>query len=117
MQAFLKGVWMILVCFSLLGFLALVPYGKMHNAFQTEIDRYKAEPQRRVNATLKYIEAIESGEEQADNFWSLPPDKYYEPYLPKIKEPVQIVKEEPYKYPRYVRDKNNPKKLYKYRRR
>ncbi len=119
MYDILKSLWLLFAAFSLLGLLSLVPVGKYQSLYLNELNRYKTEPQRRIDATFKYIEAIENGEEDiSSGFSAEPPAKYYEVHKPKynVKE-FQEAKENRdklYQRPLYVRDKHNPKILYPY---
>ena len=91
-----------------------------------EINRIKSEPQRRVDATYRYVEAINNGtEDLSQGLNMIPPRKYYidneddEYYtpLPYGKQATQQVQKLPQNgpKPRYRRDKNNPKILYPYK--
>lgn len=119
MYDLLKSLWVLLAAFSILGLLSLIPVDKYQVHYLNELDRYKSEPQRRIDATFKYMDAIENGEEDISNgFLTEPPQKYYEPYKPKYslneREPVESSSENKYQRPLYVRDKHNPKIIYPY---
>lgn len=107
--------------FSVLSFIAQMPVDRSRMVFSSleELQRYKSEPQRRVDATFRYIEAIENGEELGEGgFLSVPPAKYYDEYVPKYKLSSLKTDEKtcnkPYQRPLYIRDKHNPKILYPY---
>lgn len=78
------------------------------------LKRIQSEPQRRVDAIYRYIEAIENGEDTSAYISSEPPRKYYAQEetgntLNKARP------EQRYKRPLYVRDKHNPRILHPYR--
>lgn len=115
MQDMIKGIWVVLFVFSILGVLSMLPVDKYQKAYLKEFHRIKSEPQRRVEATYRYIEAIESGEEASSELSPEPPAKYYTDVTQHHN--IQPPPPEPYKEPLYVRDKHNPNILHPYRRR
>lgn len=116
MQDFIKSIWILLVVFSILGLLSMIPLDKYHASYMKEFHRIKSEPQRRINATFRYIEAIENGEaDLTHGISSEPPAKYYDKIQPSTKSSQQLPETEKYKKPRYIRDKNNPRILYPYK--
>lgn len=117
MHDLLKGIWIVLWIFTLLGVLSLIPLDKYERIYVNELRRVKSEPQRRVDATYRYIEAVEEGNEDISNgIFSDPPAKYYDnyDYNNSAKYPLEKVKENKYSRPLYIRDKYNPKILYPY---
>ncbi|MDE6138476.1 MAG: hypothetical protein K2F57_03310 [Candidatus Gastranaerophilales bacterium] len=109
----LKYIWILLTVFTLMGLMSLIPFDKYQGMYLKEYHRIKSEPQRRVDATYRYIEAIENGfEDISGGILSEPPKKYYTE-LPAEKIPQTPV--EKYKKPLYVRDKHNPNIWYRYR--
>ncbi len=113
MHGALKYIWMTLVVFTLMGLISLIPFDKYQRAYLKEYHRIKSEPQRRVDATYRYIEAIESGLEDISNGISSEPPKKY--YLEAEFKNISEQKVEKYKKPVYVRDKHNPNIWYRYR--
>ena len=78
MQNALKYIWITLTIFTLMGLISLIPFDKYQSMYLKEYHRIKSEPQRRVDATYRYIEAIENGLEDISNgILSEPPKKYY----------------------------------------
>ena len=109
----LKYIWITLTIFTLMGLISLIPFDKYQSMYLKEYHRIKSEPQRRVDATYRYIEAIENGLEDISNgILSEPPKKYYTNNETK-KAPQPPVKK--YQKPLYVRDKHNPNIWYRYR--
>ena len=109
----LKYIWITLTIFTLMGLISLIPFDKYQSMYLKEYHRIKSEPQRRVDATYRYIEAIENGLEDISNgILSEPPKKYYTNIETK-KAPQPPVKK--YQKPLYVRDKHNPNIWYRYR--
>lgn len=112
MYSALKYIWIILTIFTLMGLISLIPLDKYQSEYLKEYHRIKSEPQRRVDATYRYIEAIENGlEDVSDGILSEPPQKYYTDFE------VKKVSEKPaqkYQKPLYVRDKHNPNIWYRY---
>ena len=109
----LKYIWITLTIFTLMGLISLIPFDKYQSMYLKEYHRIKSEPQRRVDATYRYIEAIENGLEYISNgILSEPPKKYYTNIETK-KAPQPPVKK--YQKPLYVRDKHNPNIWYRYR--
>lgn len=108
----LKYIWITLTIFTLMGLISLIPFDKYQSMYLKEYHRIKSEPQRRVDATYRYIEAIENGLEDISNgILSEPPKKYYTDIETK-KAPQLPVKK--YQKPLYVRDKHNPNIWYRY---
>lgn len=115
MHDFLKGIWLVLWIFTLLGVFSLVPLDKYEKDYVTELRKIKSEPQRRLDATYRYIEAVEDGKEDISNgILAEPPAKYYDNYYYQSTASKEVVKEKKYSRPLYVRDKNNPNILYPY---
>lgn len=108
----LKYIWIILTIFTLMGLISLIPFDKYQSMYLKEYHRIKSEPQRRVDATYRYIEAIENGfEDISSGILSEPPKKYYTDIETK-KAPQAPAKK--YQKPLYVRDKYNPNIWYRY---
>ena len=108
----LKYIWITLTIFTLMGLISLIPFDKYQSMYLKEYHRIKLEPQRRVDATYRYIEAIENGLEDISNgILSEPPKKYYTDIETK-KAPQPPIKK--YQKPLYVRDKHNPNIWYRY---
>ncbi len=118
MHDFLKGLWIVLWIFTLLGILSLVPVDRYGRDYMKELNRIKSEPQRRIDATYRYIEAVEDGlEDISGGISSEPPAKYYDnPYgRNNASRTKNVVKDNKYAHPLYIRDKNNPNILYPYK--
>lgn len=114
MHDLLKGIWLVLCIFTLLGVLSLIPMDKYEKKYMKELYRVKSEPQRRVDATYRYIEAVEDGvEDISGGILTYPPAKYYANYDDQNK-PSNRPKEINYSRPLYIRDKYNPNILYPY---
>ncbi len=128
MLDFFKSVWVLLFIVMLLGLLMSTPVEKTKQEYDKEISKIQTEPQRRVDATYRYVEAIENGSEDLSRGLKMvPPRKYYidnedeefynfinyhqakSSYVPYAQ--TNRVMEKKLK-PRYRRDKNNPKILY-----
>lgn len=67
MQNALKYIWITLTIFTLMGLISLIPFDKYQSMYLKEYHRIKSEPQRKVDATYRYIEAIENGLEDISN--------------------------------------------------
>ena len=110
----LKYVWICLSVFTVCALIAFLPFDRWQKAYLDEYHRLKYEPQRRIEATYKYLEDVEDGKISIDdgvNFeaylGSVTPKKTATAKLPR---PVK-----PYQKPLYVRDKHNPRILHPYR--
>ena len=126
MPEFFKSIWILLFVIMILGLLFSVPIEKTKHEYYKELGKFQSEPQRRVDATERFVEAINDGvEDLSKGLKMTPPRKYY----------VDSEDEEFYKFinghqdnhayythenngtksklkPRYRRDKNNPKILH-----
>lgn len=113
MHDFVKHIWIILIistAFSLIGYIMT---SQFQPNFMKELSKIQSVPQQRIDATYKYIEAIESGEiTPSDSFSSEPPKKYYKE---QSKTSYQPTTSDKYSKPLYVRDKKNPRILHKCR--
>ena len=109
----LKYIWITLTIFTLMGLISLIPFDKYQSMYLKEYHRIKSEPQRRVDATYRYIEAIENGLEDISNGILSEPQKKYYTNIETKKAPQPPVKK--YQKPLYVRDKHNPNIWYRYR--
>jgi hypothetical protein len=111
MDDLIKYIWFTMVAFTMFGLLTLVPVGRYQKAYLDELHRIKMEPQERVNATYKYVEAVESGvEDVSKGILGAPPKKYFEQSIATTQSKTQ--KSKKYSRPLYIRDKNNPRILY-----
>lgn len=120
MPSSIKYIWIALLFIMLLGLFINTPVEKSHEVYMKELDKIQSEPQRRLDATHRYIEAIENGEEDiANGIKKTPPRKYYidsedeEFPLAESKE-EKTTSQKKYSRPLYIRDKNNPKILHPY---
>lgn len=106
MRETLKWIWILFFVIFLMGMISLLPYDKYQSLYLQELYKIRSIPQQRVDATYRYIEAVENGYEEAPNgILTEPPRKYYKPI------PVDEPKYRPvhkYSKPLYLRDKHNP---------
>lgn len=111
MHDFVKHIWIILVistAFSLIGYIMT---SQFQPSFMRELNKIQSIPQQRIDATYRYIEAIESGEiTPSDTLSSEPPKKYYKEQTRASSQSSLSAK---YQKPLYVRDKRNPCILHK----
>jgi hypothetical protein len=115
MDRLIKSLWFLMFAFTVFGLLSLIPIDKMQKAYLTNLNRAKQEPQRRVDATYRYVEAVESGDEDiSKGISSQPPAKYYKDDV-NTYDKVNNANNRKFLYPLYIRDKHNPKILYKVR--
>ncbi|MBQ8459289.1 hypothetical protein IJ541_04210 [bacterium] len=111
MPDIIKQIWILLFVISLMGLLSMLPVEKYQKAYLNELNRIKTEPQRRIEATYRYIEAIEDGLEPTENgILYDPPEKFYE----QSNQISQKISPKKYQKPLYIRDKKNPKILHPY---
>lgn len=108
MNGFLHKIWVVLFAFMIFGLLAWVPVDKYQKAYMDEYHRFKAMPQKRIDASYKYVEYIENGgyPEVAKSFFDEPrmkPRKRFHRYNPRHRKPY------------FIRDKYNPNVLHPYR--
>ena len=99
-------------------------------AYQSEVHRLQLEPIRKIDATNRYIEAIENDQEDTSHgIKTTPPKKYYRdiPYqsvkrvgrlyiyedFPEHADSERKPAEKKYTKPLYRRDKDNPNILHK----
>ncbi len=113
MREILKLIWTFLFVIFILGMLSLIPYQKYQTMYFNELYRMRSIPQQRVDATYRYIEAVENGwEDLANGILTEPPRKYYS-------EPDKVHQspspEKKYSKPLYVRDKKNPYVWHRYK--
>ena len=94
----------------------MVPLDKYQANYLREYRKIKSVPQERIDATYRYIEAIENGEEDISNGILIePPKKYYKKSYEKIDKSSQPTADKKYQKPLYIRDRNNPSKIYPYK--
>lgn len=129
MEKFIKYAWIVIAVTGSFGMLVNLPYDIWEQAYMNEVHKIQLVPLRRIDATNRYIEAIESGQEDiSKGIKSAPPKKYYReiPYQ-NVKRvgrlyiyddyPEHDIQEAPeekkYAKPLYRRDKDNPYILHK----
>ena len=113
----LKKFFLVLIAFTILGLISMIPMGKYQKAYNKQRLRYRNAPQEHVEATERYVDAIMDGEEDVSKgIKARAPRKYYLPFFNKDKNEVEHAKIKVRKYdkPLYVRDKSNPKVLRPY---
>lgn len=104
---FISWIFFIIFAGIIIGMLTNLPVENHQRAYMDFVKQYKNAPQKRVDDTMKYVEAIENGEIGHHNTTST--DTNNSPAaLSNNKSNNKYAK------PLYVRDKNNPKKLHKY---
>ena len=132
MNDFVKYVWMILFLIGCFGIVTHMPYDMWRQAYMDELHKIQIVPIKRIDATTRYIEAIENGQEDISNgILPTPPKKYYRNISYKdvkrigrvyiydgsnFQEHAQPAPQQPvknYKKPMYRRDKDNPNVLYR----
>lgn len=114
----LKKFFIVLIAFTILGLISMIPLGKYKKAYMKKRQQYRSAPQIHVDATELYVEAVMDGEEDvSDGVKARAPRKYYLPFLQDeaTLENKKVVKIRKYDKPLFVRDKNNPKILVPYR--
>lgn len=129
MEKFIKYTWMTLVFISSIGLLVNLPLDSIQRAYMDELNKIQSGPQARIDATYRYIEAIENGQEDiSKGILSSPPKKYYRE-IPKgsvkrisrlyiTNEDIhnyknnETVEDKKYQKPLYIRDENNPEILH-----
>jgi hypothetical protein len=126
MTDFFKSIWLLFFSMMILGLMFSIPVEKPQKAYFKEIERIKSEPQRRIDATYRYVEAIDNGtEDLSQGLNMIPPRKYYIdnedeefytqiPQRHHVNKPVENATQTRIK-PRYRRDKRNPKILHPYK--
>lgn len=108
MHGLLKKIWVLLLFFTVLGLLAMVPLDKYQKAYLDEYHRIKARPQKRVDDAYKYVEYLENGGEPTQTLTV--PESYGKTFRPR-----KVTFNDPrHRKPVYIRDKNNPKILHPY---
>ena len=114
----MKKVFLVLVVFTILGLISMMPMGKYQKAYMNKRHQYQASPQIHVDATERYVEAIMDGEEDiSKGIKARAPRKYYLPFFKNDnvdKKHASKPKARVYDKPLYVRDKDNPKILKPY---
>lgn len=132
MENFIKYTWIVLVFTGFFGIIFNLPFDLWGQAYQDEVHRLQLTPLRRIDATNRYIEAIENGQEDTSKgIKTTPPKKYYREipyksvkrigrlyiydYSPEgySTDKTQRKEEKKYQKPLYRRDKNNPNILHK----
>ena len=125
MEKFIKYAWIVIAITGSFGMLVNMPYDVWEQAYLKEVHQIQLTPLRRIDATNRYIEAIESGQEDlSKGIKPSPPKKYYReiPYqnvkrvgrLYIYDSPAdyeyeqQPAPEKKYQKPLYRRDKDNP---------
>ena len=132
MERVIKYTWITTAIMGSIAVIINLPYDIWQKAYLNEIDRIQSTPLKRIDATNRYIEAIENGQEDiSKGIKTTPPQKYYReiPYQ-KLKRVGRLylynaLQEEPdeeipeveeknkYEKPLYKRDKKNPFILHK----
>jgi len=107
MREFIKNIWLLLFIIFVMGLFTFIPIGKYQSAYFYELNKLRTAPQKRIDATYKYIEAIENGYIDTSGGVTQPPREYYEEKQEKQSNP-----DKPYSRPLYIRDKNNPRILH-----
>lgn len=104
MRETIKQTWIVFTISALVAsLLSFIPLQKMQSKYMSEFHRLKAAPQKRIDDTFKYIEAMEDGILQPQTSETSPKISHDKNYTQK-----------PYQKPLYVRDKNNPRILHAY---
>jgi hypothetical protein len=129
MEKFIKYAWIFIAVSGSFCMLVNLPYEVWEQAYLKEVHQIQLFPLKRIDATNRYIEAIESGKEDLSRgIQPAPPKKYYReiPYqnvkkigrlyiyddYPEHDTEVQP-EEKKYQKPLYRRDKDNPYILHK----
>ena len=113
----LKYIWIFLFCFIFLSLIAIIPFDKYQTKYMQERTKYRNVPQQHIDATERYVEAIEDGlEDTSKGILGRAPKKYYLPFFKQNNNAIKTnnTKRKTYEKPLYLRDKNNPNILYKY---
>lgn len=131
MENFIKYTWMFLVASGFLCLIVNLPYSAWQNAYIDELNKIQTAPQVKIDATYRYLEAIESGKEDiSKGILPSPPKKYYRKIpkeqirrvsrayavlgddmeFPLKRQKVKIYKK--YEKPLYRRDIKNPRILH-----
>jgi len=117
----IKYIWMFLFFMFAIDILMKTPIKQYHQDYINELNRIRSIPQKRIEATYRYIEAVENGSEDVSNgILTEPPKKYYidsedEEFYKITTAPKKESKSEnKYTKPLYVRDKDNPQILHPY---
>lgn len=121
----IKHFWIALLAITVIGLIISMPVEKTHKSYQKELNKIQEMPQKRLDATERFVDAIHDGTEDLSQGLRMdPPRKYYvdsedeefykmtksslsQKYSSHGHSPKSGVK------PRYKRDKNNPKVLYR----
>ena len=132
MENLIKYVWITVAIMGSFAMIVGLPFDAWSNAYRNEVSRIQMIPLRRIDATNRYIEAIENGQEDiSKGIKPNPPKKYYRDipsknvkrigrlyiydYTPQ--EPDEETEEsrqaKKYQKPLYRRDKDNPNILHK----
>lgn len=129
MPEFIKNIWLLFFAMMVLGLFMSIPVEKHQKMYNKEVSKYTSIPQKRVDATLKYVEEINNGtQDLSKGLDMIPPRKYYidsedEEFYKKFPsdehaqhKPKNLITPKTYNYqkPRYRRDKDNPKILHPY---
>ena len=110
---YVKRVWIFVAATALMGLIANIPYKKYQKFYIDEYHRIQSFPQRRIDATNKYIEDIENGLiDISKGILTSPPKEYYSDYDINYSKKLSPIPLKKYQKPLYMRDKNNPKILH-----
>ena len=132
MENLIKYTWITVAIMGSIAMVANLPFDVWGNAYRSEVSRIQLIPLRRIDATNRYIEAIENGQEDiSKGIKPRPPKKYYRE-IPReqIKRigrlyiydydqqdseeyTKEVRKVKKYQKPLYKRDKNNPNILHR----
>jgi hypothetical protein len=129
MENIIKYIWVTMIFAGSLAIIFNTPYEVWKKAYMDEVHRIQVAPIRRIDATNRYIEAIESGQEDISRgIRPTPPAKYYRNVqYEKVKRVGRVFiydydgdievqpkpEEKKYQKPLYIRDENNPDILHK----
>ena len=123
MDEFIKYTCMFLFIMSTFGIFMNIPVEEYQKSYLDELNKIKTAPQKRLDATYRYIEAIENGQEDiSQGVSSEPPRKYYidneDEEFYKTSKPKtdkqKSVENKKYQKPLFIRDEKNPTILHPY---
>lgn len=107
-----------LTAFTILGLISMIPMDKYQKSYMEQRQKIQASPQINVEATEKYVEAVEEGvEDTSKGIQGHAPKKYYSKVLQKKSDTKRKfkIKTKKHRKPLFVRDKKNPKILRRYK--
>lgn len=117
MKGIVKTAYIILIVTTIFSMFTYFLVTYLQPIYYNEVKKIKNLPQDKIEAIYKYVEAIETGQINTEKGYSTQPPKgfYKKETEQMVSDSIQADGQKHYSKPLYVRDKNNPKILHRYK--